>query len=234
MLTRQQAIENYKLSLMKKADEHNNEVIGSIVKQEIINHNDAVLSTNIAINELREKSDKLNELTEERLTELESKIVDLGIDFNNILRYFNEVTAKFDAIVKEQDNLHKRDYQRVSDLEKVIEILIEKSKKQDKDFQDLKDARFGSNEAMTQLFINQQTVETNLKHKIERDIDKLKEEIFSLPSKAEEVRKEFSEELAMYKLDTEGIFKEIKVLKKTVFISEKKIEDLYNQILKRQ
>jgi hypothetical protein len=234
MLTRKEALDNYKLSVQKKIDDNNNEVIGSIVQQEIINHNNSILATNQAINELREKFDKLNESTENRLTELESKILDLGIDFNNILNHFNHVVEKFDAMVKEQNDLHEKDYNRMTKLERDLEILFKQQKAQGENIDKLEGYQNKNDEMFDQLASNQQILDTNIKHKVNSVFEKLKEAVLNQPSKEEAVRKEFSEELLMYKLDAEGIFKEIEYIKRNAFITEKKIEDLYTHIVKRK
>jgi len=234
MLTRKQAIENYKLSLKKKTDYKNNDVIDNIVKQETINHNKAISETNKAIRELKNKSDKLNASTEKRVVDIEKGIVGLRADVTNIIKHSDYIVAKFDEIARNKNTLVEKAYDRVAKLENDVDKLCNIKKAQEDKIRSLEEANNKILEKICKISSNQQVIETNIKHKVDKTFDRLRNDVLNQPSKAEEVKKELQEKLAMYNLDVEGVFKEIESLKKNVFIADKKIEDLYTNITKRK
>lgn len=70
----------------------------------------------------------------------------------------------------------------------------------------------------------------NMKFNLSKDFKKMKQEILSLPSESETLRKEFEEKIFSNKIDVEGILKEIRINRKEMVIIAKKIENIYTLI----
>jgi predicted RNase H-like nuclease (RuvC/YqgF family) len=71
---------------------------------------------------------------------------------------------------------------------------------------------------------------TQLKAKIEQDIMKLKEELESKPSPVEPLKRHLDERFNSWKVDMEGLVKEIAILKKGMAYDQKKFEHIYTLI----
>jgi len=201
-----------------------------VVKQEIIDHNKSIEASNLAVNKHREyvEEELIKFKNNHRLLVNEYALVSGG--FNDLLnenKSFRDSMAKLDSKCYE---VHEKTNKEVKALDNLANAIHGKYMLLDKSTSDLR-LYLSSLEKKIEDIAKKLEVESeNTKNKIEKSIKNLKNEILSIPSKSEEVKDEFIKELSMYKVDNKGLLKEIKVLKKTVFVNEKKIEDLYTLI----
>lgn len=203
-----------------------------VVKQEIVEHNKAISASTLALNGVREKVLELSKNLESQGNKLETKILNLTYDFEFILNSHKFIKNNFSKLVSDNEKLNDRNFKEITLIDKGVET-VHRNQQNLKAFFDSFVAQFDDVNKYWELYKKSNENElSRLKCFFLKKLQKQKEEILSMPSKSEAVKREFMEELSMHKLDNEGLLKEIKVLKKTVFINEKKIEHL-NTLIER-
>jgi len=203
-----------------------------VVQQEIRNHNESLLATNLALNEMREsieknkrEQDAVNAAISSTITQLNQSSVALSesvLELSKKLQYqINDLNAFMD------------------EMRKGVAISIENSV--------LAHARFEANgNKISDLEFTLSRLEDDARgiHKIvEREIqesqykcvahvDRVKKEILEIPSEAKEVEKNLTGKLEAAYVDFQGLMKEIQIVKKRSFIIDKNLENIYTEIEK--
>jgi len=201
-----------------------------VVKQEIIEHNKAITASNLAMNKHREYvEEELNKLkNNHKLLVNEYSFVSSG--FNNFLSDNNSFRDSLSKLDSKCYEVHEKTHKEVKSLDNLANAIHGKYMLLDKSTSDLRLYLSSLEKKLEDIAKKLESESEKTNNKIEKAIKKLKKEILELPSEASEVREELLEILSMNKIDNEGLLREIKVLKKTVFINEKKIENLYTLI----
>jgi len=201
-----------------------------LTKQEIKNHNDQILASNIAIKKLNEELISLKMDSSSNWRAIVEMINGEISDQSKIKEDIRKLNSKFSKKEKESAVIVDRNYREMSTLDQSIETTYKLAKEHSKELEGLVDYR----DSLADKYEKQKQVViasiNQAKTQLRNEIAKTKEEILSIPSEALEVKKELSEEIATYKIDSEGLMKEIKILKKEKFIQDKKIENLYTLI----
>lgn len=203
-----------------------------IVQQEIKNHNDSLLATNIAINEMREYIERdafkqnqinacvsscVNEINQNS-TELSKKVLDLSKKLDSFMQDMSEFMEKARAEIKlsvenaiTASNKHEKNQNEITDLKFMISNLHDDViGRANCGYRDMEDVQ----------------------RKCFEYSDKLKNEILSRPSEAQEVKTELEGKLATAYVDFTGLLKEILIVKKRSFIVDKNLENIYTEIEK--
>jgi len=201
-----------------------------VVQQEIIEHNKAVSTSNLAINKLGTKIDELKDVLHKNILNLRNDLNILSMDQHTIESLFDKIKDSFQSLRNDQFIIHERNYKDIETIDQSVEMVQISQQKSDKRIALLEKAILFLEKALKEILKDNECEKERVSNKIIKEVKKLKEEILSIPSKSEEVKKEFMEELSMHKIDNKGLLKEIKILKKTVFINEKKIEHLNTMI----
>ena len=205
-----------------------------VVQQEIIEHNKAISSSNLAVNKLNEK---LNEIKDE----FHKNILNLRNDQSRVFRdleknsdAFIRLKDAFQSLRNDQFILNERNYKEIEVIDQSVETVHKNFKNLVKQFELLQDLTNTYMDKVIELKKIHEDGVYNVRYKLSKDINNLRKDIVSLPSEKTmiKLKEELLEILSMNKIDNEGLLKEIKVLKKTAFINEKKIEDLYMRIEK--
>ena len=205
-----------------------------VVKQEIIEHNKAISASNLAVNKL---SDKLNEIKDE----FHKNILNLRNDQSRLFRdleknsdAFIRLKDAFQSLRNDQFILNERNHKEIEGIEDGVEIVHKNFKDLVKQFESLKALTYAYMDKIEELKKIHEDGVYNVRYKVSKDINNLRKDIVSLPSEnvIVKLKDELMEILSMNKIDNEGLLREIKVLKKTVFINEKKIEHL-NTLIER-
>ena len=161
-----------------------------------------------------------------------------------LVNEYGLVSQKFNSVSLTSSNLKERIQKSEIEVSKIIDRknveleTVNKSvesvhryrAKVDKTIKDLEIKLTSIKKDIKNILKEQELEKEQIKNKIEKSSKKLKDEILSLPSEIEAVKIKFMDELSMHKIDNEGLMKEIKVLKKTIFINEKKVEYLITMI----
>ena len=201
-----------------------------VVQQEIKNHNDQMLATNIAINELnkagREVTNKIYEIkasVQSEQKDFEIKLCNISdcveLSESKIQRIFNDFKDfKEKIICKINQSLSlMTEFKVFNDiLKNRISSLESKSKELDKEIDETRRHNLTNIEEVKRL--------------LAKEIEKAKKEIISLPSEAQEVKKEIQKQMSIDRVDFEGLLKEIRRYKKENFIIDKKFEHIYTLI----
>lgn len=204
-----------------------------VVKQEIIEHNKAIMASNLAVNKLNTKLDDLDKSYIEQFNTTKNKTDKFLRELGSCKSFVKDITEEFKKANRDQFMLNERNHKEISIIDESIETVHKNERKLHKKISDI-EANYYEHKKELEALRKSYTDDLHLlKHKIAKDLKNLKQEILDRPSEVEVAKKEFMEKLSMHKIDNEGLIREIKVLKKTVFINEKKIEHL-TTLMERQ
>ncbi len=201
-----------------------------VVQQEIKNHNDQMLATNLSINELREEIRKNKDKQDSINAQIDSKIVEMKWYSSNLNDFSIRLAEKMNCLCDELNSKiekMKHEYQ-VSDNNAIAanskcEFLSNQVTSLWADLEDLKDGLMAVSYDLTQE-LEKQIREVN------KSIEKAKQDILSAPSEAQQVKKELDEKMSIDRVDFCGVMKELQIIKKENFISQKKFENIYTLI----
>ena len=201
-----------------------------VVKQEIINHNDQILASNLAVNEIRKSLDEVianQGLVNSEFGSIISKIQVNGVELSGgtlklckKLSSFMQDMAEFREQVKGELLIAVEN--AVSNASK-YERLLNNTESWHASLEDLSDS-------VTGLSFNFSREIEEAKQILKKEIKKSKDEILSMPSEAQAVKKELEEKMAVDRVDFAGVMRELQIMKKDNFIKDKKIENLYTLI----
>ena len=201
-----------------------------VVKQEILEHNKAITASNLAVNKLSAKLDALNQSNEDKFKKLITRLD----SFDNQLvvnhECFSNTYAEFEKLKNDQFVLNERNHNEIQEVTQYVDSKNNKRTRFENRLYSLEVLKEKFSEGLNGIIKNSELLEDRITFRVAKALKNLKEEILSLPSEIGSVKEEFMEELAMHKIDNKGLLKEIQVLKKTVFINEKKIEHLNTMI----
>jgi len=198
-----------------------------VVKQEVKNHNDAILATNIAINTISEKIENLHkkhdafiEKGKEKDQKYYADMQKLSDNFEErlqtMVKGLNNVIEKIEGnLINTFDTLHNTfdNFAKKRELTEIYTIVQEELSKIKKKLDD----QFSTNSASMVNLTSQMTKLINSLKEIHE------ENIKDIQSQIDTIR----ESQKIQKIDKDGIQRELEIIKKTVFINEKKIEHLY-------
>lgn len=200
------------------------------VKQEIINHNREVESSNQRLNQLTEKLDKLSLYIEEK--------------FSKITNFIAEKIQCPEKRIDAQSEQISENTKTLNDLIKFCDFHAQKINQIEKDIIEI-------NNQIESIIVEQKQLSTDISHvhkacflvrteligRMESNIHKvsneLKTEIENLknkPSEALDVKEELLKKMEIDRVDFNGVMRELDVVKRTSFIQEKKIENIYTLI----
>ncbi len=201
-----------------------------VVQQEIKNHNDQMLATNLSINEFRQQIIENKKSQDAVNAQVSSQIVELNIHVGELSEHVVMMISKLHNLIDDltvKTNRIRNEFtiltnNYIEDNNK-NELIVNRCNSLYKEIEDLKDAtknvaRDCQEEISSQI--------RTLKEKI----DKTKQDILPSPSDSELLRIEIEEKMATDRVDFCGVMRELKIIKKENFIFEKRIENLYTLI----
>lgn len=201
-----------------------------LVQQEVKNHNNSLLATNISINELRSLcEDNCKSIAKEK-AERESKMLSFFTSFldfreeivsfsNNLQSQINDSKAKNDSLSAALINL-SLEFEKINIVQRVQEDKLNK----------LCNEFDGLSKRIKELHTQYKIDLSDHNVKNEQNLNKAKEEILNMPSEAQKVKYEIEGKMAIDRVDFKCLMRELQVHKKTVFIIEKQIENIYTLI----
>lgn len=203
-----------------------------LTKIEIKKHNDQILASNLALNNLKDNiSAYENNLSAFRISlnnEVGKVKKELEKQFISIFDKLNEVNSDIEEKTKVSDrkdkyfedsienkvsvDIHKKE---MAVIREIIEVNKTKlNQKLDTSINSLKDS--------LQLMVN--TINAQLKQ--------ITSDLYKTPSESQIVKNDLSTQISTIKIEIDGIRRELQIMRKTDFIQEKHLEDIYN-IIKR-
>ena len=201
-----------------------------LTKQEIKNYNDSLLQTHVALEEFRRKLKDSVDVYAQQVAHLSSLI--------------KKVECENVDLKNEVANLSKKLQSQIHDFNKLEREKIEGDKKIDtfqkwviKECADLNNSQYRVDEAIRDsTFMMKRQVEDVFQEvghcyrKTKEDNEKLKQEILSIPSEAEKVKKELLKKASESAIDNAGFIKELNVIKKKSTIQESLNQYFHTQL----
>ena len=198
-----------------------------VVQQEIKNHNDQMLATNLAVNEIRQKmedekirTDRIDAHYGDRISSLNHFRQYIQLNLNNLIQYVENH-------INDQKTLHEKNLKRFFDLGEDILELYKAEDKTSSYFNTLSISINEIKENVNKHFRDIKLRFDELDKQYSVKLQKTKEDILSLPSEAKAVKKELEEKMAIDRVDFQGLLKELRVYKRENLIQQKEIEKLY-------
>ena len=205
-----------------------------VVQQEIKNHNDQMLHTNISINEIKSRLDELKnnhqlkqQNINEKISEFEFLLREFDIRFSALENTQRETKKLFEKSKVENENKHEEEYKYLEKIEKNQIFVTEYMFNLKESVKDLL-TEFSGLEKKLDLKLD------SWSSKLKKDFIRFRDDINSRPSELLMFREEFDDKIKVNKIDVEGILREILIFKKSTFAVEKQIENIYTLISRLQ
>lgn len=197
-------------------------------KQEIKNYKNTVLSQNLAMNGLRDQISSLSNRIESRCSFLESKLesVERGLSSlelsdnkfrEDIKRSIGDISSLLNKVGLKSDEIEvclNEDCLAIEEIEGRLEFLA------DRQYKGIEERR------LSKESINHDISQLRL-FLIGR-MDSIKCEILSRPSELDPIKESLNKELSIYKVNFDGVVRELEASKRSVYIMQKEIENIYN------
>lgn len=198
--------------------------------QAIKNHNDSVLQTNMALQDLRRDFDSIKATVDAHHAEVHSRFVMLDISLETHRSTISEIV----------DMMNRRitDYEAsMSEFRKKMEVSFAHTEQESLSVESFNQQWGFVLESLAEMRRKIDYDKDSLGQEIQRsvnifrsNIDQLRSDVFDRPSEAEAVRQQLTGKLQEAIIDSAGLVREVDVCKKTTFTIEKHIEDLYTQV----
>jgi hypothetical protein len=201
-----------------------------VVRQEIKNYNDTVLSTNISLNRCNQKLDDLAKEINTRFAVYESKLLEKDSKSNIQKESLDQTLSRLLMMI---GNLESKLLSNLNDS-------ISSSQKSNEVYSKKEDVyrvinHIGSD--LTALNLKILSIKEDYAHQIKcisrefkEELERFKRELLDRPSEAIKVKQDLEKKIDSVSIDAEGVLKEIRVYKKESMIIEKKIENIYTLI----
>lgn len=162
--------------------------------------------------ELRQKPNIPNEYQEFKtsLTEKMKGVLNSVDDFSIQLKYIKSEVRK-EASRNDKERLEIDNHEII--IKEIIRSIESNKNELTKKVKSLGDA------------ISQ--VSSSSRHNLDKEIDKFKKYLNEKPSEIEPIKKELEKKIEIASVDRDGVMKEIAVVKKSLLITEKQIENIY-------
>lgn len=201
-----------------------------VVQQEIKNHNDQILSSNMAIDGFRRTILEIRERSEKNLSEISSKLGNYISQHNDCYKEAKENLDRAFREIQEQDIKNREQLfsmkKSMDDRESYFLTLEGFQHFQQKVDQWIANIQMMFSSQKDSVRQSLEKIQKLISEQIELSKLEVRKETLDCVEKINQVNK-FIDRLAIDRL---GILKEIEVLKKRCFVTEKNIENIYTQI----
>lgn len=198
-----------------------------VVQQEIKNHNDQMLATNLALNDVRKLSLDQKNFQESVNNAFGSEITKINIKLVELTEITLEISRKLKSCIQDSKDFQEK---AKSEIQLAITNGMLAHSKIEKSFAlsyDISNKADNIKESVAAL-INYFTREIgDFAKKIRKEITESKQEILALPSEAQKVKNDLEAKMSIDRVDFEGVMRELQLTKRDSLIKEKKIEKLF-------
>lgn len=201
-----------------------------VVQQEIKNHNDSILATNLAINNLGDQIVKLNSDQNFLKASFLSDLTKTNINLNNLSESCKIISQKVSSLIEDGKKINEINEKLHSETASGLEIAFERCLKLEKEMFKHSQMHVKFEDKIKKINLQMLENSENLYSKIKKEMLALKKEILELPSEANIVRVNLLKRIEEREVDIHCLCEEINAVKKTQFIIEKKIENIYTLI----
>lgn len=201
-----------------------------VVQQEIKNHNDSILATNISINELNSSIQSILSKLAEITARSDSRFSQFERDFSALRHSCLKSLDKQEMAIEVINN---KTATFTSYFERSLEALESEVVEKTTFVEEIDKIQQELNSFQTQLNDQKDIVFAGfhrLKVESEKTFEAFKEDLLNRPNELWDVKKELEQKIESFAVDGRGVLKELETYKKEVFIIEKKIENIYTLI----
>lgn len=201
-----------------------------LVLQEIKNHNDQVLATNMTMAKFQQKLIELRGLAENMSAIADSKVqrfrTELDLLRTSVLELKDKTISHSNTNLSERSRIEKKQ----NELLDSVVSLNTSVKNIETHIARIDDFNIQTRQCIVTLLgmVNEETYQTRKINEYQNK--KVKEEILSIPSGIPELKNELEQKIATSYVDFQGAMRELEIVKRTSFIQEKQIENLYTLI----
>lgn len=201
-----------------------------LVQQEIKNYNDSLLSINLSINATNDQLKGLSDKNNKDLAVFLSHVKRLDIEIEKLKLAFSDLVSE---LASQFSDLSVDLIQRAASLEEKVKDLknIYLNKKEfDETFKEYSQKLSNLEEMFNSKISNCCSETARAEFRCKADLQSLRKEISDKPSEAQEVKRYLEHKIEISAINNHGLVREVEVCKKTSFVIEKKIENLYTLI----
>lgn len=203
-----------------------------VVKQEMKNYQDSKLATNLSINNLKEELVALSAEVDLNKCKVESDIKLQDFEREKVENEFNKFIEWKNYQDKDLNNKIDAEFKKISSSLKSLALSFKEGDELLKEVlvlsEDLTECK--NNNSYLEDFFNLEI--ERLKRSLKEGLKLQKKEILEIPSEAEAVKKDILDKMEVQNIDFQGVYRELTVLKKDLYVVEKNIENIYNLIKK--
>lgn len=198
-----------------------------VVQQEIKNHNDQILASNLAVNDLKD----IFQIHRNAHSALSNKFVSemsrINVELDDLREKISQTVIFMNSFINDLRTLNQRNSEKLDEKNETIQSLTKNIESHEDKIQKLSEGINKNRKEVAKLgdIISENLQQLEKKHKC--SLNDLKEEILNRPSEALQVKSELSEKMSTDRVDFEGVMRELQLLKKDNLIKEKKIEKLF-------
>lgn len=200
------------------------------MQQEIINHNNCILQTNLEINSLKRELDDLEVIQDRKIASLESKNVCISYELEALRAYLEGIFFSIKSAVKD---LTDKTIKSLSEISLENERLGKSCLPRDIYKENLEEIRNNILEIRNEISILDKGIEckSSLQQaRFNERFEKHKKELAIEPSVIKELRRELNNRINTSNVDITGIYEELQIQKKKQLVLEKECERLKTQL----
>lgn len=197
------------------------------IAQEIKNHQDWMFNTGQSINSLKEEIRALSLANESSKAKSASDYKSLLIEFENLKEAVHKRFGDLVDRIGAAENLLLQSLSKFKLIKDEVDLDCLKKHEFEEALSNLDNLVVSNHLTQSLKNDNFNKYLEQLKDKAEEDIRKLKKELDSKPSPVDPIKKHIDERFNAWKVDVEGLVKEIVILKKKLHYDEKKFEHVF-------
>lgn len=201
-----------------------------IVKQEMKNYQDSKLATNLSINNLKGEIVALSAEVDLNKCKVESDIKLQDLEREKVENEFNKFIEWKNYQDKDLNNKIDAEFKKISSSLKSLATSFKEGDELLKEVLTLSEGltEYQNNNSHLEYYFNLEIA--RLKRSLKEGLKLQKEEILGIPSEAETVKKYLLDKMEVQNIDFQGVYREMTILKKDLYVVEKNIENIYNLI----
>ena len=198
-----------------------------VVKQEVKNHNDSILATNMALEEIRRDMRAMEHRHEREMMQIKEQVFSAKLRLDSLVEKCTSLDAKVASYTNDSTILAERNHKLYSDLSNELHQVVSQLRKHDQYYT----WQQSTNRAMDKLIADS---DKSLRAELGSEARRIRNECASMircledkPSEASKMRCQIDADLHANKIDVKGVHETIDKFRKEFDYERKKIENIY-------
>jgi hypothetical protein len=217
-------------SILKSSMPYKKSEVDLRVAQELKNNQDFIYQTNQTLQGLSHGLVALSLQHERVIAKFDSEKKDILIDFENICDKVNKSLHEINQRIGDLESKYNKD---IEDIKFVLNTAIQNCITQEVFNNEIRlgSISFNKLDSTINKHINESRSNNQHIHStIKSEIQKVREDLTPIIPEVDPVKKAIQEVFEVFKVDFDGLVREISILKKAVAYDEKKFENVYTLI----